>query len=241
MTLLQLVQAFCQRTGITVPTQVAGNTDSQIIQVMALLNEVIEDMVNASNGETWQILDKEAVFTTLAAEDQGALTTLAPYGYLGILQGTIFSRTQQLPSYGPISPIEWQQLKAMPVSGPFYKYRLWQGHLYLYPAPPAGHTYAFEYGSNYAVLAVDGTTFKPYYTADDDTCILPEMCLMRGLRWKWKKEKGLEYDEEFREYQLLMSKATGRDKTSANLYGSDPFANGIQPGIWVSPGSWNLP
>lgn len=240
MTLLQLVTVFCQRTGVSVPTLVAGNTDAQIIQLMALLNEVIEDLV-AKPEQTWQALNKEAVFTTIAAESQGPLTTLAPAGYISILNGTIFSRTQQLPSYGPLSAIEWQQLKAMPVSGPYYKYRIWQQQLWLYPAPPAGHTYAFEYSSTYAILAADLVTYKPYFTADDDTCLLPDTLLLRGLRWKWKKEKGLEYDEEFVEYEALVAKALAGDKTAPVLYGNDPINAGVKPGIWVSPGSWNQP
>lgn len=240
MNLLSLVQTFCQRTGLTVPTQVVGNTDSQIVQLLALLNEVVEDMVTSPAAETWQALGKEAVFTTIAAEDQGALTTLAPSGFVAVLNGTIFSRTQQLPSYGPLSAIEWQQLKAMPVSGPYYKYRIWQQHLWLYPAPPAGHTYAFEYASTYAVVTADGLTYKATFTLDTDVSVLPETTLLRGLRWKWKKEKGLEYDEEFREYQMMLSKDLGRDATSPVLYGDDPLRAGIKPGIWVSPGSWPI-
>lgn len=237
MTLLQLVQEFCKRTGISVPTFVVGNTDSQILQILGLLNEVVEDLVNSPGGETWQALDKEATFATTATESQGLLDTLAPYGFMGILDGTIYSRTQRLPSYGPLSAEEWQQLKAMPLSGPYYKYRIWQRQLFLYPAPPAGHDYAFEYASNYAILAVDGTTYKSTFTADDDICVLPEVCVLRGIRWKWKKEKGLEYDEEFREYQILVARSYGRDKTSPVLYGDDPMYAGTKPGIWISPGN----
>lgn len=241
MNLLQLVQEFCRRTGLPIPTQVVGNTDLTVVQFLALLNEVVEDLLALPAGETWQAANKEAVFTTVAAENQGDLSTLAPFGFLGILNQTIYSRSQQLPVYGPISPAQWQQLKAVPASGPYYKYRIWQNQLHMYPAPEAGLTYAFEYASNYGILAVDGMTYKEMFSADTDSCILvPWMVLLRGLRWKWKKEKGLEYDEEFREYQILKLQAMGRDKTSPVLYGDSSLNDKITPGIFVPRGSWPL-
>jgi hypothetical protein len=242
MTLLQLVTTFCQRTGLTVPTFVAGNSDAQIIQILALLNEVLEDVVDRAD-EVWTALNKEATFTSVAAESQGLLTTLAPYGYIGILNNTIYDRTQRLPSYGPLSPQDWQALKALPQGGPYYKYRIWEGQLFLYPAPPAGHTYAFEYSSTYAVSGPTSTfdvtpTSRAYFTMDADTCLLDERVVLRGLRWKWKKEKGLDYDEDFREYEALVTNALGRDGTKATLYQDSGAKRPVAPGIFVPSGSW---
>lgn len=237
MTLLELVQSFCQRTGLAVPTLAVGNTDPQVIQLIALLNEVVEDIV-IRRPSGWTTLQLEATFTTLAAEDQGLLTTLAPYGFISIINDTIFNRTQRLPGFGPTSPQTWQYMKASGLTGPFNNYRIKEGRLFLYPAPPAGQTYAFEYLSTYAVSATNGTTFKPYFTVDTDYFRLNEVLLLRGLRWKWKKEKGFEYDEERDEYETYLAELMGKDGTRPKLSMSQGTPT-IQPGIFVPSGNWN--
>lgn len=238
MTLLELVQAFTKRTGLPSPVAVVSSADDQIRQVAGLIDEVLEYLVDRHYD--WNPVVLEATFTSVAAEDQGAIATIAPSGYKHILNETIFDRTRQLPFYGPLSASQWQQAKALPTSGPFYKYRIVRGRLLLNPAPPAGHDCAFEYASSHAVLAADGTTTKQYPTADDDTFLLPDTCLLAGLRWKWKCEKGLEYAEDFRRFEELLNNAIGRDGSKPRLSMSGECET-AKPGIFVSPGSWPLP
>lgn len=238
MNLLELVQAFTKRTALASPSAVVSSADDQIRQIAGLLDEVLEYV--ADRHYDWSPVVLEATFTTLAAEDQGAITALAPSGYKHILNNTIFDRTRQLPFYGPLSAGKWQQDKVFFTTGPFYKYRIVRGRLLLNPAPPAGHSCAFEYASSHAVLASDGLTSKAYPTADDDTFLLPPTVLLAGLRWKWKYEKGLEYAEDFRTFEELLSNAIGRDGSKPAL-SMDGESGSATPGIFVSPGSWSLP
>lgn len=237
MTLLQLVQSFCTRTGLPSPSFVVASTDAQIIQIRALLEEVCEDICSRW---VWTALTEEATFTTLAQEDQGALSSLAPKGFVRILNETIFDRTLRLPIYGPMGASKWQALKALPTTGPFYKYRIRGGKVIFNPLPPAGHLCAFEYTSNQIALSSDGLTQRTYPTADDDTFVLDSKYLMAGLRWKWKAEKGLPYAEEFTRYENMVNDENGRDGTKPVInMGSD--SQTAFPGIFVSPGNWNLP
>ena len=45
MTLLQIVQEFCQRNGLTVPQIVMSSQDDQLTQIVGLANEICEDLV----------------------------------------------------------------------------------------------------------------------------------------------------------------------------------------------------
>lgn len=235
MNLLELCQEFTKRTGVPKPSAIVSSTDKQVMQIAALLNEVLDELVA---GGLWQGCDKTATFTTLAQEDQGALTTIAPYGFKGIVKKTIYNRTLRLPFYGPMTPSEWQALKALPQTGPFYKYRIQGGRLLMNPTPPAGHSCAFEYYSNYAVLAADGSTYKRYPTADDDTFIIGDDIMLAGLRWKWKYEKGLEYAEDFRRFEELKASGYLREDTAPHLV-LDGGLEDFKPGIFVPWGNWN--
>ena len=236
MNLLALLQEFTTRTGIPKPTYAVGNTDPQVLQLLALLNEVIEELMERD----WTVLTQEATFTTTAAEDQGAVAALALNGFKWVLEDTIYNRTLRLPVFGPIVAAKWQALKTLPNAGPFYKYRIVRGRLLFNPPAAAGQTCAFEYASKYCILGADGTTYREFPAADDDTFLLPHQLFLLGLRWKWKYEKGLDYAEEFRRYETAVNNAAGRDGTNPTL-AMDGSSDGFKPGIFVPSGNWNLP
>lgn len=238
MTLLQIVQEFCQRQGLTVPLIVMSSQDDQLTQIVGLANEICEDLVRR---HSWTSLQYEAVFTSVAGADQGAIADLAPNAYLKILNETIFDRTRRLPVFGPRSPQQWQMLKALPMSGPFYQYRIQQGRLKIIPDMPAGHTMAFEYASE-GVVQGNSTatpTVKAFFTRDDDTFLLDKSLLLLGLRWRWKEEKGLPYAESFRLYEAAVAEAAGADGTKQPV-SMNEGSGMIQPGVFVPAGNWSI-
>jgi len=236
MTLLAVVQEFCDRTGVPRPNVVTGSSDSQTLQIKGLANEVLTDITN--RGSSWPMLQKQATFTSVAAELQGAMTTIAPYGYKYPIEGSLYDRTERRPLYGPRNAPRWQESEALPVTGPFYSYRIWQGNFFMQPTPPAGHEIAFEYASDFSILASDGTTWKKRFTADSDTFALDEDLLLLGLRWKWKKEKGLAFATEKLDYESTLAQAIGNDGTQAVLSMDGSGGGDIRPGIFVPLGNW---
>lgn len=231
-TCLQLAVQFCARTALTQPTAIFTSNDDGFVQLAALMNEGIDDL---TTRHVWGALQQECTHTTLAQEDQGAITTLAASGFLEIIRNEIWNRTTGLLLDGPITSSAWQTLKASGIGGPLPQWRIRLDHLYLYPAPTAGQTLAFEYASNYAVLTA-GAVRQMYFTADTDTFLLPERLMYGWLRWRWKAEKGFKYDEEFRVYEALVAQAASKDNEGRQLdMGTEP-ANG--PGIFIPAGTW---
>lgn len=238
MSLLTLVKQFCNRTGLTEPATVMGSTDDQIKQIRALLEEEGNDL--AQRG-SWEGLTQQASLTTVADETQGALTTIASNGFRYIKNATIWDRTNKLPVYGPLSDQEWQAVKALVQTGPRYSWRIRGGQLIVNPVPTAGYAWYFEYVSQYWILGADLTTYKQYFTLDTDTLLLPETLLLMGLRWRWKKEKGFEYAEDFRTYEMQVKDALGRDGGKQVLYADNCNWRGPMPGIFVPAGTWITP
>jgi len=236
-TLLELVNKVNSRQGLPQVTQVLSSQDSQVLQLAALLNEELEEITDIY---AWSDLKQEAVFTSVATESQGAITTIAPNGFLWIIKDTIYNRTRRLPIFGPMTARNWQFLKALPTTGPFDKYYIRGGQLLVNPTMTAGHVCAFEYASSQAVLAVDGITKKSAFTADDDSCLLPEKVILAGLRWRWKREKGLDYEEDYVRWQAFAANAASRDATKPTLDMGGGMA-AWQPGIFVPAGNWNVP
>lgn len=235
LSLLDIVVRFCERTGIDSPITVMGTGDAQIKQIRALLEEEGKDL--AARGD-WESMIYEATHTTIAAENQGAMIDIAPNNFRWIKNHTIWNRTTKLPIIGPSDSRDWQAQKALVGTGPRYRYRIRGGALLIDPAPPAGDILAFEYLTKNWILD-DAGNGREYFLVDPDITVLPGELLLQGLRWRWKKEKGLEYAEDFMTYEKQVKDWLGHDGGKENLH-MDGAAWRPSPGIFVSPGSWNL-
>jgi hypothetical protein len=235
MSLLTVIQSFCERTQLPVPATVIGTNDAQVKQVRALLEEEGEAL---SRRGDWEGLTFEATHTTLALEDQGAITSIATNGYRYIKDETMWDRTDKLP-VPQMHSTKWQRFKAVVSAAPRYNYRIRGGKLLMTPTPTAGHTLAFEYVSKNWILGVDGTTYKSAFTLDTDTFLIPEELFKLGLRWRWKKEHGLEYAEDFRDYEMQVADALGRDGGKSVIYLDGGFPQ-TRPGVIVPEYNWPL-
>lgn len=235
MTILGLLQEFCDRRGLDSPSIVMSSGDPTIRQLKGLANECLADLTG--RGHSWSELQKQTTFNSVAAELQGAIATLAPFGFKYIIPDSLFDRTERRPLYGPRNAPAWQESTALPTTGPFYSFRVWQGNFYLQPAPPAAHTIAFEYASDMAILAANGVDWKKRFTADDDVFKLDEDLMLAGLNWRWRREQGLSYSEEQRTYEALVAQAIGAasEKGELSLTGG---SRDLKPGIFVPSCNW---
>ncbi len=236
MSLLTLIQRFAAEVNVdSSVTAVMGSTDPQIIQIRRLLEKEGRDL--AGRGQ-WEALMNEATHTTVATEDQGAISTIASNNFRYVVNDTIWDRDLRLPVY-VIDATDWQQVKAIAVTGPRYQARIRGGRLIANPVPVAGNTWAFEYVTWNWLTDSTGATQKEFFTADTDLMLLPEFILEAGLKWRWKKEKGFEYSEDFRTYEMLVVNELSRNglKRPVRL---DQAAATPKPKVYVPEGNWNL-
>jgi hypothetical protein len=230
ITLAQAVRAQCERTGLSVPATVIGSTDKQIVQMRALLEEICSE--TASRGR-WRDLTFEKSLTTLGDESISLASIDANFSY--IIPETFWDRTNDLPLL-PDTPRDWQFKKATSITGPNYNFRLRGQELIVTPAPPAGLIWTFEYVISAWILTVVGSRVDSF-TNDGDKIILPPDLVKLGLRWKWKREKGLTYEEDFNSFEMMLTDALGRDEPSPTLH-LDRREVDRMPGIFIPAGNW---
>lgn len=218
MTVLEIVRAACGTIGIPRPNSAIGSSDSGVVQLLELFNEEGSELASRSSSG-WQALIREATFTTVAIEDQGAVDTIigAANAFRHILNETIWNRTQMQPIYGPRAASSWQGLKAQSFAGPYPEYRIRGGHLLFLPAPAAGDTCAFEYASKNWLQSSDGTEQRSRATNDEDVPVLDDEIILAGLKWRWRQSKGLDFGQDFEKYEARVIDALARDGTKATL------------------------
>jgi hypothetical protein len=236
---LAIVRGAAGLVGVNQPTTATGSTDLQINQLLALAN--VEGQELAARFD-WQVLTLEKTFTSVATESQGKINGTIVSSALGfdhILNDTVWNRSTKIGPGGPLSATSWQAIKSTTYAGPWAQYRIRGGELLLIPAPAAGQTLAFEYKSVNWVSNVTNDATRASFTADDDYPLLDSRLIKLGLIWRWKSAKGLEYAQDFQNYENAVLDAMTRDTphVSVNLNGKmDEF----RPMIQVPRGNYGL-
>ena len=211
MSVLSVVQNFCRKHGLVIPSAVVNGSDVTIQQIYGCLLDVLSETMQESK---FQVLVQEALFTLTAQENQGKMTTLAPNGFQWAINETFFDRTRRLPLIGPIGESDWQSLKATPNSPPNYMYRIRGGSLLINPVPTVAgglSQIAFEYVSSYAFTDSTGTTGKVQPTSDADLFVFPENIVAKGLAYSWKQVKGIPYTEDQTRYFDMLNNYVARN------------------------------
>lgn len=241
MTCLTLIQSVCARVGLPQPNAAVTSSDQKIQQLVAFANEEGQEL---AARYPWSKLTVPFQFTTIAAEQQFVVSQ-QNLNINFIINNTIWNRTLRRPVFGPLSPQQWEQQKAMFVQGPWNQFRIIGDGLFFLPAPAAGQTCVFEYQSlnwNGGNPSERGGSLAPQYFAetwiqDADVGILDEKIMALGVIWRWKAAKGLPYAEDFAKYEKRVNDEISRDSSKAVLNMGDKYDT-ILPGVWVPAGSW---
>lgn len=233
MTLLELIQEFCRRQGLPAPTAVMNSNDDMLLQIAGLLNEILDDL---QQRKAYTFLQTEATFLSIVGEDQGTIASLAP-GFVKLLDNLLYNRTSNDIIFGNIPSLEWQAEKAGFTSISETQFRIKDSHLFLSPEPAENSTIAFEYQSLYSVINASGS-IKQYFTADTDTCKYPDALLIAGLRWIWRREKGLRFGDYMRSYEIMVANLGGNDSPAQPIDTGACYESG--PGIVIPEGNWSV-
>jgi len=207
MSLLTICQDAANEVGVPSPSTVVGSTDTTNIQLLAAANREGKNLVA---GYDWQTLIKEEAHTTLAAESQGDMSTIAS-DFLRFSNDTMWNRTTDRKYYGPLNNSQWQRLKASVSSGITNYFRIRGNALLFHPAPPAGESVFFEYIGKNWVITSGSSANATSYAADANTTVLDEDLITLGVIWRFLKQKGLPYDNQFQEYRLKLSEKQSKD------------------------------
>lgn len=232
MTALSIVQNATGRLGLTIPSAVFSSTDQQVILLRNLMNQEGKEL--ATRG-AWTKITKEHTFTTVA---QAAQTSSVPSDFGHFIMGSMWNRNTDRPLIGPLTPGEWQEYQARSIATSFDSAFRFRGtgtaSLLITPDPTAGQTVAYEYVSNQWCEASGGTD-QSAFAADTDVGLLDEDLITLGVIWRYLAQKGFDYGEAFRTYQLEVEKALGKDGGKPILY-----LDGNRPRMLslVADGNW---
>lgn len=105
---------------------------------------------------------------------------------------------------------EWTVIQQVPSTQPYFFIR--GGNILFAPAD-AGAGANIEYVSKNWILA--GSDEKSTFTADDNTLLFPERLLTMGMIWRWKRQKGLSYEDQLAEFEAALAFEIAADRGSS--------------------------
>lgn len=234
MSLLTIVQEAAVELGFAAPSAVIASTDPTVKLLRRLAQKELRELVRRCD---WQRLHLEGTFTTTATATQVATVSAAFNNFSRIINGSMWNRTQSRPVYGPLTAAEWQQKNASAAQASVNQYfRIRTGRLLFFPAPPSGDTIVFEYITNRAVEQEEGTA-TANWTTDADFARIDEEVVCLGVIWRYRKNKGFDYSEDFRTYEMALQDIFGPDggKSTVDMTGEEPVG-----GVNLADGSWNI-
>jgi len=194
--------------GIHLPTALVAGTDTLSIQLRHLLADTAADVMDRHD---WQVLLTEASFTTTSGDTQIANIKSTYSDFLRWQDNTEFNRSQDRALIGSASPRSWQAAKASLTVTPEYHFRIRGDALLLYGNTSTTDEIYFEYLSDKWVTDSGRSTKYSTMQADTDLPLLDDQLLVHGLRWRFKRENGLEYGESYREYERRLKNLIARD------------------------------
>jgi hypothetical protein len=270
-TVLSIVQEFCTRQSLAKPTAAINSTDETVQNIMGILREACEDLANNDwQVLHWiqhfqhQNLPGYMAFPfpwDQADTSGGAYANTNDYPL--IVDQTLWDVTNRRPVYGPMSPQDWNTMLTMRQSQAVYNYRILGGGsqsvvtstgavvpgpvntsgIAIYPVPsdPTAVTFSVEFVSDWYARDFRTGYPIPTFLNDADSTVFPTTYVLAGLRWRWKKEKGLVYAEDQKLYNEMILGAQGQDGGAPRINMGKPREQKIaRPGLLVAAGNWNL-
>jgi hypothetical protein len=230
-----MCQNVADFTGFERPTSVISNTDPIARQLLALAQREGKQLMRVSD---WAILKKEHTFST----SNGTAAYALPSDFDRLVLETSYNRSDNDILTGPISSSEYQLVNhGMATTGTTEKFRLKAASnalkFELDPTPSSTQTIGFEYVSTQFCQSSGGSG-QAVWTADTDTGILDETTMEMGITWRFKAAHGLEYGEDYKQYQLEVRQAVARNGSSPVLQLDD--ARKLIVGPYQSDGNYGL-
>lgn len=191
-----------------------ASTDANIQQLCRLLKKCGRELVR---DYQWTWLQRGCKFTTV----QGQSTYPLPADFRMMLNQTGWNRTNRLPLGGPLSPQEWEFLKAR-LAGVVFTvlFRPVNRQILLYPDQntPGGYEIAFEYMcSSWVSSPADSGPTRSAPIASSDVIYLDPQLVMLRLKVAFLEAKGFDSSSAQNEFGLALEQAMGDDGASPIL------------------------
>lgn len=189
MTLLEIINEAANETDLDPFDQVIGG-DSNADTMLALAHAAGDEIATRVDWQALILTANIAGQPYVLPEDYHRLV---PNAGLVTALGVIIR---------PVTNTgQWNILQQVTPNQPYY-YRADNSVKVLPTSAAVGAM--LNYVSGHWVLAEDGINHRDHFESDGDTVLFPDRLLVQNIIWRWKRAKGLSYDDQLAEFEATL-------------------------------------
>ena len=189
--------------GIAIPLSWLGSTNDALM-FQRLVRSISRDLLDR---HAWT--GASATADLLPLVETASFSLPADFNRLQEEDNAVFEVS---PNRRPVIPMvsdgTWEEMKAWGSVGAQRYYRKVSNTLEFYRPAPAGAIIKVAYVSKNWIVGS-----KAIWTDEvNDTPVFPSQLIRFGLIYRWRKQKGLRFEDEQAEYEAILARAIGDDR-----------------------------
>lgn len=203
MTLLTAVNGAQRKLSLAVTFSIVADGQETQNLLLQLANEEAAEILERDEYD-FPLLRRTQSFTASLASLQSAPGK--PTNFQRAIPETFWNATTDRKVYGPLTDQEWAIANGNAVTSATWQSAMFRyDGLHIFPVPTAADTITYDYILNTPVQATGGGAYKTEFTADTDVYLLGDRVLRLGIVWRYKADKGRDYAEDLKSYELAIS------------------------------------
>lgn len=201
-TILEICREVADLAAVKRPDDLFNGSSQQSNIFLSVAKSTLDSLLRYGN---WQELTKEGCLRITKGKTQYVITDYIPDFYC-ILNNTIYIKDNNERVVGSITPEQWMRDKYFCNDASRLKFKIQNGKLVFLNEPQFGVKIVFQYRSNNIAWDYQTWEEKSILTDNTDVPIFDEYLVKTGILWRWLKRNGLDYSEEYAEYQQELKK-----------------------------------
>lgn len=228
-TILEICQEVADLAAVKRPDNLFNTSSQQNSIFLSVAKSTLDSLLRFGD---WQELTKEGCLTVIPDKKQYIIADYIPDFY-SLLDNTIYIKDTNEKVIGAITPQQWMKDKYFYNSNTDIKFKVQNGRFVFLNLPTTRVKIVFQYRSNNIVWDQQTMDEKDILTSNTDVPVFDEYLVKLGILWRWLKRSGLDYTEEFNEYQQELKKRYGSGLATRDIKLAS-VCSGLEEGVSIN-------
>ena len=212
MNILEIAQEAADICAVQRPTDLFNSSVQNDQLFASVVHSTLDSLMRHAE---WQAITREGVLYTTDGQTDYLIENVAP-DFHSLVNGTMYIRDNMRFVIGAISEERWAREKQFHTPEIDVLFKI-QNNKFKFLKDPGNLKLHFTYKSNAVCYDAETEEPKPRLTANTDIPIFDEYLVKLGIIWRWNKRTGLDYTEEYNEYQRELEKSYAETKAAGDI------------------------
>ncbi len=212
MNILEIAQEAADICAVQRPTDLFNSSVQNDQLFASVVHSTLDSLMRRAE---WQAITREGVLYTTDGQTDYLIENVAP-DFHSLVNGTMYIRDNMRFVIGAISEERWAREKQFHTPEIDVLFKI-QNNKFKFLKDPGNLKLHFTYKSNAVCYDAETEEPKPRLTANTDIPIFDEYLVKLGIIWRWNKRTGLDYTEEYNEYQRELEKSYAETKAAGDI------------------------